>query len=177
PDETREQTQARVAQAIGDPAVELKPLEDIGFAKPSPISGPVNEAVHAAVRALWGEVPVSHAMGTGATDSRHLRAIGIQSYGLGASGWHTGSMYMGLLVRGLLQQCATLGSPGVDEMRWLKPVRGGDLLRGRVTITSVKPSSKHEGRGTVGTLGELFNEQGERVFLVRSAGIFARRPR
>ncbi|TMA15241.1 MAG: MaoC family dehydratase [Deltaproteobacteria bacterium] len=97
--------------------------------------------------------------------------------GLIASGWHTGSMYMGLLVRGLLQQCATLGSPGVDEMRWLKPVRGGDLLRGRVTITSVKPSSKHEGRGTVATLGELFNEQGERVFLVRSAGIFARRPR
>ena len=85
PDETREQTQARVAQAIGDPAVELKPLEDIGFAKPSPISGPVNEAVHAAVRALWGEVPVSHAMGTGATDSRHLRAIGIQSYGLGGA--------------------------------------------------------------------------------------------
>src|SRR5207248_11276231 len=56
PDETREQTQSRVAQAFGDPAVELKPLEDIGFAKPSPISGPVNEAVHAAVRALWGEV-------------------------------------------------------------------------------------------------------------------------
>ena len=97
--------------------------------------------------------------------------------GLIASGWHTGSMYMGLLVRGLLQQSATLGSPGVDEMRWLKPVRGGDLLRGRVTITSVRPSSKHADRGTVGTLGELFNEQGERVFFVRSAGIFARRPR
>ncbi|MGZ6123657.1 MAG: M20/M25/M40 family metallo-hydrolase, partial [Myxococcales bacterium] len=82
PDETREQTQARLAEAIGDPAVELKPLEDIGFAKPSPISGPVNEAVHAAVRAVWGEVPITHSMGTGATDSRHLRQIGIQSYGL-----------------------------------------------------------------------------------------------
>src|SRR5438093_6239556 len=65
PDETREQTQARLAQAIGDPAVELKPLEDIGFAKPSPISGPVNEAVHAAARSLWGDVLVSHSMGTG----------------------------------------------------------------------------------------------------------------
>src|SRR5438093_2005888 len=60
PGETREQTQARLAQAIGDPAVELKPLEDIGFAKPSPISGPVNEAVHAAARSLWGDVLVSH---------------------------------------------------------------------------------------------------------------------
>jgi len=85
PDETREQTQARLAQAIGDPAVDLKPLEDIGFAKPSPISGPVNEAIHAAARTLWGDVAVSHSMGTGATDSRHLREIGIQSYGLGGA--------------------------------------------------------------------------------------------
>src|SRR5438045_7084822 len=57
PDETREQTQARLAQAIGDPAVELKPLEDIGFAKPSPISGSGHEAVQAAGPALWGEHP------------------------------------------------------------------------------------------------------------------------
>ena len=85
PDETREQTQARLAQAIADPAVELKPLDDIGFAKPSPISGPVTQAVHAAARSLWGGVPVSHSMGTGATDSRHLREIGIQSYGLGGA--------------------------------------------------------------------------------------------
>src|SRR5205085_5390042 len=85
PDETREQTQARLAQAIGDPAVVFTPLEDFGFAKPSPISGPVNDAVHAAVRAIWGEVPVSHAMGTGSTDSRFLRQIGIQSYGLGGA--------------------------------------------------------------------------------------------
>jgi len=85
PDETREQTQARLVQAIADPSVELKPLEDIGFAKPSPISGPVNDAVHAAARTIWGEVAVSHSMGTGATDSRHLREIGIQSYGLGGA--------------------------------------------------------------------------------------------
>ena len=85
PDETREQTQARLAQAIGDPAVVVKPLEDIGFAKPSPISGPVNEAIHAAARTLWGDVAVSHSMGAGATDSRHLREIGIQSYGLGGA--------------------------------------------------------------------------------------------
>src|SRR6266851_1623548 len=75
----------RLANAIADPAVELKPTGDIGFAKPSPISGPVTEAVHAAARSLWGDVPVSHPMGTGATDSRHLREIGIQSYGLGGA--------------------------------------------------------------------------------------------
>lgn len=85
PDETREQTQSRLGQAIADPSVQLSPVEDFGFAKPSPISGPVNDAVHAAVRACWGDVSVSHAMSTGATDSRHLRQIGIQSYGLGGA--------------------------------------------------------------------------------------------
>src|SRR5205823_10976045 len=85
PGETREETQARLAQAIADPSVALKPLDDIGFAKPSPISGPVNEAVHAAARSLWGEVLVSHSMGTGATDSRHLREIGMEAFGLGGA--------------------------------------------------------------------------------------------
>src|SRR5437879_10738299 len=51
--------------------------------------------------------------------------------GLIASGWHTGSMYMGLLVRGLLQGSASLGSPGVDEMRWLQHVSEGGRLRCR----------------------------------------------
>jgi acyl dehydratase len=60
-------------------------------------------------------------------------------------------------------------------LRWLKPVRAGDVLRGRVTITSVQPSSRDPNRGTVATYGELFNQNGERVFFVRSAGMFARR--
>ena len=85
PDETREQTQTKLAQAIGDAAVDLKPTEDFYSAKPSPIAGAVNDAVHAAARAVWGDVAVVHAMGTGATDSRHLRQVGIQSYGLGGA--------------------------------------------------------------------------------------------
>ena len=96
--------------------------------------------------------------------------------GLIASGWHTGALYMGLLVRGMLAGSASLGSAGIDELRWLKPVRPGDVLRGRVTITSVKASERHPNRGTVFTLGELFNQAGERVMLVRSSGMFARRP-
>jgi acyl dehydratase len=96
--------------------------------------------------------------------------------GLIASGWHTGSLFMGLMVRGLLHDAASLGSAGVDELRWLKPVRPGDTLRARLSVTSVRPSSKRADRGTVFTLGEMFNQQGERVFLVRSSGMFARRP-
>ena len=53
--------------------------------EPSPIAGAVNDAVHTSARAIWGDVAVVHAMGTGATDSRHLREVGIQSYGLGGA--------------------------------------------------------------------------------------------
>jgi acyl dehydratase len=96
--------------------------------------------------------------------------------GLIASGWQTGALYMGLLVRGLLNDTASLGSGGIDELRWLKPVRPGDTLQGRLTITSMKPSERHPERGTVFNLGELFNQRGERVFFVRSSGMFGRRP-
>ncbi|MCA1827795.1 MAG: MaoC family dehydratase [Myxococcales bacterium] len=95
--------------------------------------------------------------------------------GLIASGWHTGSIYMSLLVRGLLHDAASLGSAGIEELRWLKPVRPGDVLRGRLTVTSLKPSLKHSDRGTVFNLGELFNQGGERVMFVRSSGMFKRR--
>ena len=96
--------------------------------------------------------------------------------GLIASGWHTGSIYMGLMVRHLLHESASLGSAGIDELRWLKPVRPGDRLRARLTVTSLRPSSKRTDRGTVFTQGEMFNQNGDRVFFVRSSGMFARRP-
>jgi acyl dehydratase len=95
--------------------------------------------------------------------------------GLIASGWQTGAIYMGMLVRKVLHDTTSQGSGGIDELRWLKPVRAGDVLRGRMTITGKKPSEKHPSRGTLFTLGELFDQRGERVFFVRSSGIFARR--
>jgi acyl dehydratase len=95
--------------------------------------------------------------------------------GLIASGWQTGSIYMGMLVRAVLGESTSQGSAGIDELRWLKPVRPGDTLRGRLTITGKKPSERHPERGTVFTLGELFNQSGERVFFVRSSGIFTKR--
>src|SRR5579859_3157513 len=54
--------------------------------------------------------------------------------GLIASGWHTASIFMRLLVDGLLNDTASMGSPGVDELRWLRPVRPGDTLRARFTV-------------------------------------------
>jgi acyl dehydratase len=103
-------------------------------------------------------------------------AAGKTMYGsLIASGWQTGSIYMSMMVRGVLAESTSQGSGGIDELRWLKPVRAGDVLRGRMTITGKKLSERHPERGTVFTLGELFNQTGERVFFVRSSGIFTRK--
>ena len=97
--------------------------------------------------------------------------------GLVASGWHTGSAFMGLLVRGLLHDVASLGAGGLDELRWLKQVRPGDVLRGRFTVLSKRESEKRPSeRGTLVNLGELFNQRGERVFFIRWPALVGRRP-
>jgi acyl dehydratase len=97
--------------------------------------------------------------------------------GLIASGWHTAGVYMGLLVRGLLHDVASLGAGGLEELRWLKPVRPGDVLRGRLTVLSKRASEKNPGRGTLVNVGELFNQDGERVFFMRWPAMISRRPR
>ena len=96
--------------------------------------------------------------------------------GLIASGWHTASLYMGMFVRNVLLDSASMGSPGVEELRWLAPVRPGDTLRGRTTITDVRPSSTTPGRGTIFGSHELVNQSGVGVMRFRSRGFIARRP-
>jgi acyl dehydratase len=96
--------------------------------------------------------------------------------GLIASGWHTASFFMGMLVRGLIHDVASLGAGGIDELRWLKPVRPGDVLRGRLTVVGVRNSAKHADRGLVSLVGEMFNQHGERALLVRWSAMIARRP-
>src|SRR5205807_3349157 len=86
--------------------------------------------------------------------------------GLIASGWHTASFFMGLLVRGLLHDVASLGAGGIDELRWLKPVRPGDTLRGRLAVLATR-ATRHPGRGLVTCIGELLNQQDERVLYMR----------
>ncbi len=96
--------------------------------------------------------------------------------GLIASGWHTASFFMGLLVRGLIHDVASMGAGGIDELRWLKPVRPGDTLRARLGVAGVRESTKHPDRGLVSLVGEMFNQRGERVLLVRWSAMIARRP-
>lgn len=95
--------------------------------------------------------------------------------GLIASGWHTTALFMGMFVRAVLLDSASLGSPGVEEIRWTAPVRPGDTLSGRTTITDVQPSSTNPKRGTVFTTNEVFNQDGVLVLTLKARGFFARR--
>jgi acyl dehydratase len=98
--------------------------------------------------------------------------------GLIASGWHSAAMFMRLMVDSFVSRMAeSMGSPGVDGIRWLKPVRPGDTLKGRVTVVDVIPSKSRADRGTLKSLGELLNEKGEVVMQINAAGFFARRPK
>ena len=95
--------------------------------------------------------------------------------GLIASGWHTTALFMGLFVRGILLDSASLGSPGVEAIRWTAPVRPGDTLTGRVTVTDSRPSATNPGRGTIVTASEVFNQHGQLVMTLTAHGHFARR--
>jgi acyl dehydratase len=83
---------------------------------------------------------------------------------------------MGMFVRGVLLDSASLGSPGVEELRWLAPVRPGDELRGRSTVADARASSTNPRRGTVFTTHEVVNQDGTVVMTMKARGFFARRP-
>jgi acetylornithine deacetylase/succinyl-diaminopimelate desuccinylase-like protein len=85
PDETREQTIATLQRIVGDPAVEIAPTAEFGYGPYSPADGEIARAMKKVAGAIWPGAPVVPTMGTGATDSRHLRAIGVRAYGVSVS--------------------------------------------------------------------------------------------
>jgi acyl dehydratase len=82
--------------------------------------------------------------------------------GLAASGWHVCSMMMRMIADGWLNKSASMGSNGVSEVKWLKPVLAGETLSARVTILSKRISSKRPEMGIFECLFELFNSAGEK---------------
>ncbi len=102
-------------------------------------------------------------------------AAGSPFGGLIASGWHTATIFMRLYVDSLLSRAASMGSPGIDELRWLKPVRPGDTLHARLIILDATSSGRHPGRGTVQLRAEMRNQRGEEVMTFTGRGLFARR--
>ncbi len=94
--------------------------------------------------------------------------------GIIASGWHTGSVLMRLLTTFLGP--SSMGSPGVDELRWRAPVRAGDQLRLRLSVTDARASSSKPDRGLVFFDEELLNQRDEVVMSLSSTLFMARRP-
>jgi acyl dehydratase len=96
--------------------------------------------------------------------------------GLIASGFHTVSACFKLAVDGLIHRVASMGSPGVDEIRWLMPVRAGDTIAVTLEVVSVRPSQSRPDRGIVDTRYEVRNQRDELVMTMRAMGMFRRRP-
>jgi acyl dehydratase len=96
--------------------------------------------------------------------------------GLIASGWHTVAVIMRLMVDCYLGDAAAVASPGIDEIRWLLPVRPGHTITGRATIVDVVPSRSRADRGHTVTRSEAFNQDGARVLTITARGIFLKRP-
>ena len=95
--------------------------------------------------------------------------------GLAASGWHTCSVMMRMLTDGFLLDAASMGSPGIDEVKWLRPVRPGDSLTVRGTVQSARASRSKPDRGFVTFLWEVFNDRGERVMTMICPQMMQRR--
>jgi acyl dehydratase len=95
--------------------------------------------------------------------------------GLIASGWHTAGLMTRLFMDHYLTKVASLGSPGGDELRWLKPVRPGDTLSVRVTVLKAVPSKSKLDRGAVTSFVEVINQAGEVAMTFKVVNIIAKR--
>jgi acyl dehydratase len=95
--------------------------------------------------------------------------------GLCASGWHTCALAMRLTVDNMLRHSSSLGSPGLESLKWLKPVYPGDVLSLRHTITEARAMRSRPDTGIVRSRWEMFNQKGEQVLEMDGYGMFRRR--
>lgn len=96
--------------------------------------------------------------------------------GVVASGWHTCSMMMRMVVDGMMASASSMGSPGLDKVRWILPVRAGDTLSVSYLTTAVKASASRPDRGVVWSSWQAKNQHGELVCTIEGMGMFGRRP-
>ena len=94
---------------------------------------------------------------------------------LAASGWHTCSMAMRMMCDDYLLASSSLGSPGIDNLRWLKPVYPGDTLSVRLTVLAARPMASRPTAGLVQTGWEVLNQQGQTVLSMQGWNMFGRR--
>lgn len=96
--------------------------------------------------------------------------------GLIASGWHTVSLLMRMIVTTLLVDSTSLGSPGVEELRWPLPVRPGDSLSGQMIVLETRVSNSRPTMGILRWRGEVRNQDGRLVLSLIGTNFFGRRP-
>jgi len=96
--------------------------------------------------------------------------------GLIASGWHTCALYMRLLCDGMVNDSSSQGSSGMEDVRWLAPVRPGDVLRARYVVVDAQRSSSKPNRGTVQFRSEMVNQNGVVVLRMNGRGLYGTRP-
>lgn len=92
-----------------------------------------------------------------------------------ASGWHTCALAMRLTVENFLNESSSMGSPGLESLRWLKPVYPGDTLTLKHSIVESRPMRKRADTGIVRSVWELFNQNGDKVMQMEGYGMFRRR--
>jgi acyl dehydratase len=95
--------------------------------------------------------------------------------GLSASGWHTCAMFMRMMCDAFLLDSTAQGAPGVDHVKWKKPVLAGDTLSGKLTILGKRQSRSRPQVGLVSMRAELFNQHGENVFELENTAMFLTR--
>jgi acyl dehydratase len=95
--------------------------------------------------------------------------------GVIASGWQTAAVFMRLFVDGLLSRSAAMGSPGLDELKWLRPVRPGDRLAARVEVLETRPSRSKPDRGLAKLRCAIANQEGEDALSFVANVLFQRR--
>ena len=96
--------------------------------------------------------------------------------GLIASGWHTGAMFIRMVCDGMVPEAATAGSMGFDDLKWLKPVRPGDVLSVESVVRGKSESRSRPDRGTVKIESRVSNQRGEVVMSLVSLVTYLRRP-
>lgn len=95
--------------------------------------------------------------------------------GLCASGWHTSAMAMRMICDAYLLDSASLGSPGIDELRWTKPVYANDTLRLKMTVLEQRPSKSRPEMGSILSRWDIFNQKDELVMHMTGWGMFKKR--
>lgn len=95
--------------------------------------------------------------------------------GLAASGWHTSAIFMRMMCDAFLLSSTSQGSPGIEELKWKKPVLAGDVLTGRSTVVAKRELKSRPELGMVTLRHELKNQRGETVLMLQNPIMFRKR--